>query len=68
MIDSSKEDIGHRVLQVTNGKGVYAAFDAVGGQAPQQLLSAVQDEGTMVMYGVLSGMTMTTGELATTCT
>ena len=62
VIDSSSEDVVQKVLEATDGRGAFAAFDAVGGEASKQLLSAVCEEGTLVVYGVLSGMTMTTGK------
>lgn len=61
VIDSRTENVLQRVSEVTQGQGAYAAFDAIGGTASQQILSAVRDEGTMVVYGVLSGLTMQTG-------
>ena len=62
VIDSSSENVLKRVMEVTDNKGAFAAFDAIGGQVSQQMLSAVRDEGTMVVYGVLSGLTMTAGK------
>ena len=62
VVNSSTEDVASCVQRVTASKGAYAAYDAIGGLASQMLLAAVRDEGTLVVYGVLSGMTMTTGQ------
>ena len=50
------------VQTLTAGKGAYAAYDANGELAFRMLLAAVRDEGTLVAYGVLSGMTVSVGQ------
>lgn len=37
------------------GKGAYTAIDAVGGEMTKQLSLALQDGGTVYVYGALSG-------------
>ena len=47
-----------RVEQITDGKGAYAAIDAVGGIITHQLLAATRPFGRLLVYGVLSGYTI----------
>lgn len=39
----------------TEGRGAYAAIDAVGGETTKQLSLALRDGGTVYVYGALSG-------------
>lgn len=54
VIATDKEDIVGRVKEITGGKGVYAAIDAVGGETTKQLSLALRDGGSVHVYGALS--------------
>ncbi len=54
VICSSQEDIQQRVLQLTGGKGVRAAIDAVGGTVGAATAKALSLGGVMLVYGLLS--------------
>ncbi len=54
VIDHSKENVFHRVRQVTGGKGVSVVYDAVAGNLASEVLPCLHYGGTMVLYGVLS--------------
>jgi threonine dehydrogenase-like Zn-dependent dehydrogenase len=45
--------------RTAGGRGVYAALDAVGGATTQLVTSAVRPGGTVLIYGALSGPTLT---------
>ena len=55
VIDTSVESVRERVLALTNGEGVSAALDAVGGDLGAQVIECLAYRGTMVVYGLLSG-------------
>ncbi|KAK9818162.1 hypothetical protein WJX72_008025 [[Myrmecia] bisecta] len=57
VIVTSEEDLVQRVKEITGGEGAYAAIDAVGGTTFQEVVSAVRDGGTALIYGRLSGST-----------
>ncbi|KAL2835977.1 chaperonin 10-like protein [Aspergillus pseudoustus] len=44
-----------RLLEVTGGRGLAVAWDAVGGPQGDELVRALQPGGTLVHYGLLSG-------------
>lgn len=44
------------VLDITNGSGVAVALDAVGGESGVALAKCVKPSGTMLHYGLLSGV------------
>jgi NADPH:quinone reductase-like Zn-dependent oxidoreductase len=46
VVDITNEDAVKVVLHVTNGRGAYAAIDAVGGTSTGLLASCVRDRGT----------------------
>lgn len=48
-------DLDERVRHAIDGGGLPLAIDAVGGSATQRLARCVDDGGTVVNYGVLSG-------------
>jgi len=54
VIDTSKESIVQRVHEITDGKGVTAAIDAVGGETGTQLAQSLALNGKLIAYGVLS--------------
>src|SRR5437879_5018382 len=55
VVDTEQESIYEAVMHHTQGLGVAATFDAVGGAPGAELASALSPEGTMVHYGLLSG-------------
>ena len=52
----TKEDVVQRVLALTGGKGVDAIFDGVGKDTFEIDLKVIKTSGTIVGYGVTSGM------------
>jgi NADPH:quinone reductase-like Zn-dependent oxidoreductase len=54
VIDTFKESIVQRVNEITGGKGVMAAIDAVGGETGTQLAQSLAVNGKLIAYGVLS--------------
>ena len=50
------EDVVQRVLALTGGKGVDAIFDGVGKDTFEIDLKVIKTSGTIVGYGVTSGM------------
>lgn len=63
VINSSVEDVVKRVKQITNGAGVYAAADAVGGVLTKDVAASVQDGGKVFVYGTLGGWDITVSKL-----
>ncbi|KAK9840389.1 hypothetical protein WJX74_009098 [Apatococcus lobatus] len=57
VIATDEEDIPERVAQITDGKGAWAAANPIGGDITAQLVAAVRSEGTVHLYGTLSGDT-----------
>ncbi|KAA6428756.1 hypothetical protein WJX79_005785 [Trebouxia sp. C0005] len=55
VIATDKENLIERVKEITGGNGAYAAIDAVGGETTKQVAMALQDGGTVYVYGALSG-------------
>ncbi|SCU94406.1 LAFA_0F21638g1_1 [Lachancea sp. 'fantastica'] len=55
LINSSKEDVLKRVLDITNGEGVSVAYDSVGKDTFDITLNALRRKGTFVSYGNASG-------------
>lgn len=54
VICSSDEDIPARVREITAGKGVRHAIDAVGGPVGSAVASSLATNGTLLVYGLLS--------------
>ena len=52
---ATEEDLPARVKEITGGKGARVVFDPVGGSYMDTLAKATQDEGTLYLYGMLSG-------------
>jgi NADPH:quinone reductase-like Zn-dependent oxidoreductase len=48
-------DIVAEIKKITNGKGAYGAFDAVGGDLGLKLSQSVRDNGFIFLYGFLGG-------------
>ena len=55
VIATEEEDLPARVQQITAGKGARIIFDPVGGDYVATLAKAVAVEGTIFLYGGLSG-------------
>lgn len=55
VIDSSKEDIAQRVLELTDGKKVPVVYDGVGKDTWSTSLDCLQPRGLMVSFGNASG-------------
>ena len=49
------DDLGERVRAETGGAGARLGIDAVGGEAVTRLADCLEDGGTVVNYGLLSG-------------
>ncbi|KAJ0338531.1 hypothetical protein COL154_012685 [Colletotrichum chrysophilum] len=56
VLDSSEGDIQSRVQEVSGGRGLTVACDAVGGPEGDSLARALSPGGTLVHYGLLSGV------------
>jgi NADPH:quinone reductase-like Zn-dependent oxidoreductase len=54
VICTEDEDLVQRVMAITNGAGVLAAIDAVGGQVGGDVVQALDAGGVMLVYGLLS--------------
>lgn len=54
-ISTDEESITERVAKITNGRGVRAAIDAVGGKTGGEAARTLARGGVMLMYGLLSG-------------
>ncbi|HYE75505.1 MAG TPA: zinc-dependent alcohol dehydrogenase family protein [Blastocatellia bacterium] len=54
IICSSDEDIPARVREITEGRGVKHAIDAVGGKTGSDVASSLASGGTLLVYGLLS--------------
>ncbi|HEX2316392.1 MAG TPA: zinc-dependent alcohol dehydrogenase family protein [Thermomonospora sp.] len=55
VIVTESEDVAERVLAVTGGRGAEFVLDAVAGPGVTDLARLVADEGTLLVYGALSG-------------
>lgn len=55
VINTSEEPLVETLLSYTKGRGVTAALDAIGGEDGVKLAQCVQEGGTMLLYGSLSG-------------
>lgn len=55
VIATQEEDLPARVREITGGKGARVVFDPVGGDYVNTLAQAVATEGTIYLYGMLSG-------------
>lgn len=54
ILDSSREDVEARVLELTGGKGVGHALDAVGGETGTTFIRCLGTRGHLVVYGALA--------------
>ncbi|MDA0634567.1 zinc-dependent alcohol dehydrogenase family protein [Nonomuraea sp. MCN248] len=55
VIVSDEEDVAGRVLELTGGRGARHVFDAVAGPGVTELARAVAADGTLWLWGALSG-------------
>ncbi|KYD05438.1 hypothetical protein B4102_3162 [Heyndrickxia sporothermodurans] len=55
VIDTSAMPLQESVMELTNGKGVHAAIDSIGGLDGTQLAYCVRPEGNFLTIGLLSG-------------
>lgn len=55
VIVTGAEDIVERVREATGGRGAELVFDAVAGPGVMDLGKVVADDGTLLVYGALSG-------------
>ena len=55
VIATQEEDLPARVMEITDGKGARVTFDPVGGDYVATLMEAAAIEGTVYLYGGLSG-------------
>lgn len=55
VIVSDEEDVTGRVLELTGGRGAEYVFDAVAGPGVMELARAVAPDGTLFLWGGLSG-------------
>eukprot|EP00744_Colponema_vietnamica_P003299 GILI01005077.1.p1 GENE.GILI01005077.1~~GILI01005077.1.p1 ORF type:complete len:361 (+),score=121.06 GILI01005077.1:69-1085(+) len=53
------EKIPDRVKEITNGKGAYGAVDCVGGDLTAEITGSLRDNGTILIYGAMSGLAFT---------
>ncbi|TYB59521.1 zinc-dependent alcohol dehydrogenase family protein [Nonomuraea sp. PA05] len=55
IVTGEGEDVVERVLAATGGRGAELVLDAVAGPGVRDLARAVADDGTLLVYGALSG-------------
>ncbi|WP_424637840.1 zinc-dependent alcohol dehydrogenase family protein [Embleya sp. AB8] len=55
VIVTDEEDVAERVLALTGGRGAEFVFDAIAGPGVLELSRALAPEGTLFIYGLLSG-------------
>lgn len=55
IVSSDGEGVYDRVMALTNGQGVFAAVDSVGGNAGTELACCVEEKGYFRTIGLLSG-------------
>ncbi|WPP53274.1 quinone oxidoreductase family protein [Catalinimonas niigatensis] len=55
VVHTEKDELVERVHALTNGQGVQACFESVGGELSEQALQCMGKGGRMIIYGVLSG-------------
>ena len=55
VIATDEEDLPAKVAKITDGRGARVVFDPVGGDYINTLAQATANEGTIYLYGMLSG-------------
>jgi len=58
VINTSKESLVNRVMELTDGMGATAGIDSIGGQDGHYLIDCIRTGGTMLSIGLLSGTPM----------
>ena len=53
------DDIPTKVKEITNSKLAYAGLDPVGGDLTIKLTGSIRNNGTLIIYGAMSGLTFT---------
>lgn len=53
------EGLVDKVREITGGRGAYAAIECIGGEIFAQVCGAVRDNGSVLIYGAMSGLTAT---------
>lgn len=56
VIDTSRDSLRDKVMELTNGLGATAAIDSIGGQEGEALIASIRPNGTVLSIGLLSGM------------
>ena len=56
IVSESGEGLQEKVMEITGGKGAYAAIEAVGGSLFAATASSVRNSGTCMIYGAMSGL------------
>lgn len=54
VVCTEDEDLGKRVMEITDGDGVPAAIDSVGGEIGGAVAQVLGSKGVMLVYGMLS--------------
>lgn len=65
VIDTSAEQLYASVMDATNGRGVDAAVDSIGGSASEALAFCVRPRGRFLSIGLLSGVAVDWGRIMT---
>lgn len=61
VIVSTEEDVAKRTMEITNGAGAYGCIECVGGDLFASAAAGVRPNGTILLYGAMSGLTITVG-------
>ncbi len=54
VVVTDEQDLAAEVMRITDGKGARIAFDPVAGPGFEALAAALQEEGILIPYGILS--------------
>jgi NADPH:quinone reductase-like Zn-dependent oxidoreductase len=55
VVVTGEQDLVKSVMDITGGKGAYAAVDCLCGDTVAQLCNAVRMRGLLVLYGAMTG-------------
>lgn len=61
VVCTSEVGLRHRLRELTGGRGLTVAWDAVGGTDGDDLVRALHPGGKLIHYGLLSGIPLSTG-------
>lgn len=64
VVDTSKEPLRERVMELTGGQGADAAIDSIGGADGNELAFFVREGGIFLALGLLSGVQVDWGKIA----